>query len=245
MTGTIFSLGGRKVSQAFFIQIIFFLIAGAAIFFFQRDFSTHKDKPTRLAVRAGLLDHLVLGFKGISADLLWIRAIQDLDYKESKKVEKGWMYNLLDAITTLDPRYDIVYSQGVVVLSIITRDDLGAQILFERGVKNLPENWEIAYKAGYHYMHELKICKRAAELFNHAADHGGPYWLHALAGRLYAKSGQYQIARFILEDGLKNAKQPEYKLEYQKRLDELNSEYLDPNNKTLIKGLECNGSPQN
>jgi hypothetical protein len=116
------------------------------------------------------MSHIVLGYKNLAADSLWLRLIQNIDYKEPTKVSRGWVFQILDAITTLDPRYAMVYRQGVVVLSIIIRDGPGAQLLYARGVKNLPTNWEIAYKAGYNALHELKDCGLAGELFHHAAE---------------------------------------------------------------------------
>ena len=80
----------------------------------------------------------------------------------------------------------------------------------------------ISYHAGYHYLYVIKDCKRAAELFRSAAQHGAPAWLNALSARLYSVSGQYEIAKAILVNALKNTeKEPDYHDKIQKRLDQL------------------------
>jgi len=232
-------IGRSKGLPIFLLQLFLIFIAAFLIFSFQTDFSRDKNKNSpRLTINADLLEHSVLGYKNLAADMLWIRVIQEIDYAEHKFINRGWVFRFLDAVTTLDPRYQMVYREGVVVLSIIIRDAEGAAYLYERGIKNFPNDWILAYKAGYHYLHEVKNCKRAAELLNKAADNGAPWWVHALAGRLFAKSGQYELAKSVLQDAMEKA-EDNLKPTFKERLDQLEAAYHDPQNKTLIEGLEC------
>jgi hypothetical protein len=50
------------------------------------------------AIPAHVVEHVVLGFKLIAADGIWIRLIQDLDYKDEymASVRKGWAFRMAD-----------------------------------------------------------------------------------------------------------------------------------------------------
>jgi tetratricopeptide (TPR) repeat protein len=231
--------GQRKLTWVFFVHCLIFFSGFIAILLFQTEFNSRSNHHGKMMIEGDLLSHMVFGFTDVSADFLWLRVIQDIDYKETEHVQGGWVYQVLDAITTLDQRYQMVYRQGLTVLSIIIRDKAGAAKLYERGVKVFPGNWEIAYRAGYHFLHEVKDCKRAAYFFKIAADDGAPAWLHALSSRLYAKAGQYEIARTILLDALERSEDEKYHEKFRERLDQLEKAYRDPKNKTLIGGLEC------
>lgn len=121
--------------------------------------------------------------------------------------EKGWVYQMIDAITDLAPKFDLVYRVGATILSVVVDDREGARLLFEKGVKRFPEDWSLAYRAGYHYLYEIRDTTRAAELLEHAGRIGAPPWVFSLAARLYTDLGKAELGITILEDAL----QREYK----------------------------------
>ena len=68
----------------------------------------------------GLMRRLAVGFNAIWADIYWIRAVQyDGDTKLSADVNKNYdqLYPLLDTTTSLDPRFNIAYRFGSILLS--------------------------------------------------------------------------------------------------------------------------------
>ena len=67
-----------------------------------------------------LSKRVTLGFDSLLADAYWIRAVQyygDAKLSTSKKKEYGLLYPLLDITTTLDPRFNIAYRFGAILLS--------------------------------------------------------------------------------------------------------------------------------
>ncbi len=191
-----------------------------------------------MAVDSQNLVHMTLGYNLLVADDLWIRLLQDIDYKDG--VSQGWVYHMLDAITLLDPRFKLAYVTGAVILSIIVHDKEGARLLFERAVTHFPNDWALAYRASYHYLYEIKDCKRSAELMIQAVRNGAPAWVAALSGRLYAKSGQYELARTVILDTMERVKEDnKYYQHLKERLDELESNYRNSKTDTIIKGLVC------
>lgn len=109
---------------------------------------------------------------------------------------------MLDLIMELAPRFHMVAATGPLVLSVIVDDIEGATLLFERALKAFPEDWEIKFRAAYHYMIELENKPRAAELFLQAAEQGAPEWTILLAAKLREQNGEKAVARFILQNFL-------------------------------------------
>lgn len=151
------------------------------------------------------IENFTFGYREVMADLFWIRAIQDIDYCE-KKDSMGrcdgspWVYPMLDAITRLSPKYRIIYAAGGPILSVLINDREGARVLFERGVKEFPNDWRILYRAAYHYLYETTDKKRAAELFIMAGKAGAPPWVYSLAQRLYADEGYPDVGDALIKD---------------------------------------------
>ncbi len=228
-----------KLAYLRLLQVSFFALALVIIFNTRNDSnSLLKDNP-RIAINAETLSHLVLGFKVLAADGLWIRLLQEIDYKDKAHASKGWAFQFLDGITTLDPRYRVVYSIGLTALSVLVQDVDGAKILFERALINYPRDWVIAYRAAYHFLFEVRDCKRAAELFSLAGNNGAPSWLMALSSRLYVKTGQYEIAHTVLADAIERFKDTEHAENLRKRLRELEAARDSKDSSSLVKDLDC------
>lgn len=212
------------------------ILAGLFFIYFSADSESKPIREQRILVNSEILPHTVLGFKSLAADLFWIRLVQEIDYSENKggPLSKGWTFHMLDSVTTLDPRYKIAYRAGATVLSVLVKDVEGARIIFERGISNFPEDWPLLYRAGYHYLYEVKECKRAAELFSLAAKHGAPDWLNSLTSRLYEKAGQFELAKAMLLDALEKFKESAIQDSLKKRLAELEDHKLE------FQSIPCN-----
>jgi len=92
---------------------------------------------------------LALGHEETLADLLYIWSIQYYsNYEDTTR------YEYLDqvfggAITELDPRYVEPYLVGALIMSMEARDPQRALRLFDKGLALNPDNWELAYWAGW------------------------------------------------------------------------------------------------
>ncbi len=131
---------------------------------------------------------------------------------------RGWAFQMMDASTRLSPRFEVIYSLGATALSVLMDDFEGAHLLFERGVKNLPHNWSIAYRAAYNSLFDRKDFTRAAELLKQAGENGAPAWVNSLAARLFSQSGQAAIALPLLEDLYQKTDNPNAKLDLAQRI---------------------------
>jgi hypothetical protein len=114
---------------------------------------------------------------------------------------------MLDAVTKLAPKFKMPYDAGAISLSVLTEDYVGAGVIFDRALKEYPNDWIVAYRAAYHQLFDLQNHARAAELLLHAHKNGGPAWLPLLAARLVSEKGQVEMGISILENykaGLKD-----------------------------------------
>lgn len=160
-----------------------------------------------------MIERMTFGYGEVMADLLWIRAVQDFDYCDQQVGENvcrnnSWLYLMLDAITTLSPKFRVPYAAGALALTVIITDIDGATKIFDKGVKAFPNDWPILYRAAYHYMYEVKDNKRAAELLIQAGKNGAPPWVFTLAGRLYSDAGNLELAESVLQDMINTEQDP-------------------------------------
>lgn len=173
------------------------------------------------------IERLAFGFSALIADSLWIRWIQNDDTCQTygeiqqrpvppsesannflknprhKICDFSWSYQMLDAVTRLQPLYKIAYTSGLMILVIMVEDYKGATILYNRALKEFPDDWIINYQAAFHFLGDDEDIPRAAQLLVHASEHGGMDWFRSLAARLYTRSGQLDLGISTLESYLK------------------------------------------
>lgn len=201
------------------LAIALLLIGAALTVAMRREVNAFAEVNLRLIPPPPHIERFAFGYRDTMADLVWLRVIQDIHICENAKdgiahvaggpvhsepvCRLGWVYKMIDAITTLAPKWRLPYSIGAVILSVVVDDREGATRIFEKGIQQFPTDYHLLYNASYHYIWEEKKPERAAELLLTAARNGGPGWFYSLAGKLYSESGQTEIAKGVLEDALK------------------------------------------
>lgn len=163
------------------------------------------EKPRDLLSPPPGIEHFTFGHRDVTADFLWVRAIQDFDYCEQSIakglcVGKGWLYRMVNTITNLSPKFRMPYATGAIALSVMVSDISGAAHIFDKGIENFPNDWPILYRAAYHNLYEVKDKKKAADLFIRAGRNGAPSWVFSLAGGLYNESNERKLAEAILQE---------------------------------------------
>ena len=150
-----------------------------------------------------LLSRLVLSFDALAADVYWIRAVQH--YGDTKRAESGskryeLLYPLLDLTTTLDPRFNIAYRFGAILLSEEYPAGPGrpdhAIALLEKGLRANPQKWEYMHDIGFVHYWWRRDYPAAAEWFLRASKlPQAPNWLVPLAASVTAEGGDRRTAR--------------------------------------------------
>ncbi len=147
------------------------------------------------------------------ADSFWLRAIQDFDFCEENLAQhicknSGWLYQMLDLVTDLSPRFRMPYATGGMALDIIVGDIAGATKFYDKAVRHYPKDWPILARAAYHFLFEDKNNAKAARLMQQAAANGAPVWYYALAARTFQKGGETEVAQKMLEQLLQDPTLP-------------------------------------
>jgi hypothetical protein len=198
-------------------MLLLLLIVGAVRVQFELD--ERLSRPTAAApgivwVRSpALLQRLTLGFNTLWADVYWIRAVQffgstRLSTAKDKSYDR--LYPLLDITTTLDPRFNIAYRLGAILLSENYPNGPGepeqAIALLEKGLRTTPQKWQYMQDAGFVHYWWRRDYKTAAEWFLKAADvPGAPMWMRQVAVTMLAQGGDRETARSLWRDMANNA----------------------------------------
>lgn len=151
------------------------------------------------------LSHFVFGYHEVTADLFWIRTLQDFDYCEKKSSEgicvaKGWVYQVLDLTCDLSPTFLQPHAWGALALSVLVGDKEGAALIFARAVERFSTNWSVSYWAGYHAMLEEQNPEKAAGYLENAARNGAPPWVYSLVAKLYTQVGKQELAEGLIKN---------------------------------------------
>ena len=143
-----------------------------------------------------------LGFHVVLADLLWTRAViyfgdhyyTDKDYR--------WLYSLLDATTTLDPKNILAYRFGGNLLALEGNDVKMSIELLKKGIRNNPdEDWRLYFLLGFDYFYYMEDYVSAAKYLEKAARMPGhPAYLPRLVARMYAKGEKTDTAIEFLRE---------------------------------------------
>ncbi|MFZ3230293.1 MAG: hypothetical protein WA160_08820 [Pseudobdellovibrio sp.] len=199
-----------------YLKFEFCLLLIVAIIFFSIDIFFIKPaaiKRSEYLVPPNIIKNMGMGMSIQTADSFWLRSIQDFDYcdhplndKECKA--KSWLYEVLNLTTDLDSKFYDAYYYGGLALSVIISDFQGATKIFDKGILEFPQKWQLNYVAGYHAMFEEKNITKAATLFYTAAANGAPGWLNVLAGRLAVDAGNRDFAVQILTEIINNSEDP-------------------------------------
>lgn len=188
------------------------------------------ERPRDLLAPPVGIEHFTFGHRDVIADVLWVRAIQDFDYCDQMIatnlcVGEGWLFQMLNTITELSPKFRMPYATGAIALSVMVSDIDGAARIFDRGIIEYPNDWKILYRAAYHYLYEVKDKKKAAELFIRAGRNGAPNWVYSLAGGLYNESNERVLAESVLQEMIKTEADPTLIKRLEEKLNNLRSNY--------------------
>jgi hypothetical protein len=141
----------------------------------------------------------VLGYHHVVADLLWLRAIQEMGERKITEEAGGWLASALDVITTLDPHFVSVYQVGGIALTtLVTMPHLSNKLL-EKGMQYNPQVWQLPFLLGFNYYFDLYNDQKAAEYIGRAATlPGAPDYLARFAAKLYVSARTPQVALELL-----------------------------------------------
>ncbi|MBI5368145.1 MAG: hypothetical protein HZA54_14000 [Planctomycetes bacterium] len=141
-----------------------------------------------------LLRALVVDFDLLTADLLWIAATEIAlpTEHDPKQIDSAAWYYVLDTITDVDPYFFAVYRYGGSFLPKYLKDVARGNLLLEKGMRRLPDEWELGALASFNALHltmppDAERAVRYMELA--AAASGAPQYIKDMAVLMHSQAG--------------------------------------------------------
>ncbi len=106
------------------------------------------------------------GFASMLSSWLWVKTLLESDIEPyGKKDLNSWMYLRFSSIITLDPKFYEAYLFGGKYLSIIKDDLRGAEIIFNKGLIQYPDDFWLNINAGHNYLFEIGDPEKALSIY--------------------------------------------------------------------------------
>ncbi len=150
-----------------------------------------------------ILKRMSLGYNGLIADIYWTRAVQYFGARHRAHARNYQLLApLLDITTELDPKLIVAYQFGSTFLAQKPPEGAGepdkAVALVERGIRAIPNRWQLYYELGFLQYMELHDAGAAARAFERGSQLPGAHpFLKVLAAAMAQHAGQIETARML------------------------------------------------
>ncbi len=173
-----------------------------------------------------VLGFLSLDHRGLLADILFIRAVQQVGSLVWKPldfaIDSPWKYAIMDRVTRLDPRYYSAYLFSGMGMIQDFDDILRARPILERGIKVFPDSWELPFWLGYDfYLYQNDYATAGHYLSMAAAKPDAPKTFFALLLKTLRKQGAYDRAAALMRRMAADQPPGRIKILYEKKAQRL------------------------
>lgn len=213
--------------KSYLILIVFLFVLFGLTIFFQKKINLSRGEFQEIES----LDYLPSGdylrivtleYKELTADLLWLKAIQFVGRSDNSKKGYGWFYRAIDRVTDLDPHFGYAYQLGGITLSVLSDHVELSNAILEKGLKNVPNDWQIPFYLGFNYLYYLKDPLKAAFYMEKASRlEGRPDYLPLLTARLYKQGGASETALLFLEGVYRDSKDEKIREAIRRRAEDI------------------------
>jgi len=140
------------------------------------------------------------GFRNVLADVVWLQAVQVAGNQKLTPAEYDRLYVLLNVGADLDPKFEMPYLLGGLVLGESPQHGRKALRVFERGKVTHPADWRFPFYMGFtHYFSLGDAVAGGGEMAEAARLPGSPAYLPGLASRMLAEAREPEAALALLE----------------------------------------------
>lgn len=141
-----------------------------------------------------------LGYRQLAADLIWLKAVQQLGVRRQTAEGYRSAYHAVDVLTDIDPKFVFAYQATGTILGVWAELIQESVAILTKGMAQNPEVWELPFFLGYDYYYELHDPATAAKYLRVAAAlPGAPAYLPKLAARMTVESGDPNAALEFLQ----------------------------------------------
>jgi hypothetical protein len=181
--------------------------------------------------RAGLLSavsrrpEFAFGFRNVLADIAWLQAVQVAGNLKMTPTEYDRLYALLNVEADLDPKFEMPYLFGGLVLGESTPHARKALRVLGRGKEQYPADWRFPFYMGYTSYFSLGEAETAGKAMAEAARlPGSPAYLPGLASRMLSEARDPGEALAMLETIVRQESDPLRRAVLERRIREVTVE---------------------
>jgi len=140
------------------------------------------------------------GFRNVMADVVWLQAVQVAGNRKLTPAEYDRLYVLLNVEADLDPKFEIPYLLGGLVLGESPQHGREAVRVFERGKVTHPADWRFPFYMGFTHYFSLGDAVAGGRAMAEAARlPGSPAYLPGLASKMLSEAREPESALQLLE----------------------------------------------
>jgi hypothetical protein len=183
-----------------------------------------RERPGLLAA-VSRRPEFAFGFRNVLADIVWLEAVQVAGKMKMTPVEYDRLYELLTVEANFDPKFDIPYLLGGLVLGDSPDHGRKALRVFERGKVTHPVDWRFPFYIGFtHYFSLGDAVAGGGAMAEAARLPGSPAYLPGLATRMLSEAREPGAALAFLETIVRQENDPARRAVLERRIREVTVE---------------------
>ena len=165
------------------------------------------------------------GFRNVLADIVWLEAVQVAGNLEMTRWDYDRLYELLDVVANFDPKFEMPYLLGGLVLGESPQHGREALRVFERGKGTHPGDWRFPFYMGFtHYFSLGDGLAGGGAMAEAARLPGSPAYLQGLATRMLSEAREPEAALQLLEPIVRQESDPARRAVLERRIREVTVE---------------------
>jgi hypothetical protein len=162
------------------------------------------------------------GFRNVMADVVWLQAVQVAGNRKLTPTEYDRLYVLLNVGADLDPKFEMPYLLGGLVLGESPRHGREALRVFERGKVTHPADWRFPFYMGFtHYFSLGDAVAGGGAMAEAARLPGSPAYLPGLASRMLTEAREPEVALALLAPIVRQENDPVRRSVLERRIREV------------------------
>lgn len=173
------------------------------------------------------LRRMSFGYANALADGLWLRSIQYVGGLKYSPDGNRWLFHAIDAVTTLDPRFETAYVFGGIVLGSIDGAVGFSNRILRKGMAAFPGQWRFPFYLSYNACFIQGDAETGARWLARASGMpGAPEYLPFLASRMFAEARTPAAAIGFLGRMAETATDPAVRRAIEERIRRLQAEEM-------------------
>jgi hypothetical protein len=181
--------------------------------------------------RAGLLSSIsrrpefAFGFRNVLSDVAWLEVVQVAGNRKMTRWHYDRLYDLLVVVSNFDPKFEIPYLFGGLVLGESTPHAEKALHVLGRGKEQYPADWRFPFYMGFTHYFSLGDAIAGGRAMAEAAHlPGSPAYLPGLASRMLSEAREPEVALALLAPIVRQESDPARRAVLERRIGEVTVE---------------------